>query len=148
MKAVPLEGLTLIFSLSSWPLLASRCSTWLAWSHSVPHILSILLISVTGACVTLIWRLLINVAGLFWTMFWTSPYSPPEHVGSSDVFLCLSLECVNPLGLVLQIAHRPLLQLQRLYCTSHCHHRVGWRAVPNAELLRMVCEGPRLHPPN
>ena len=91
----------------------------------------------------------------FGPRFWTSLHSPLEPMRTCGFFLHTSLECVNPLRLVLQLTPRHLPQLWRLYFRyTHTYTRAHTHAPPpscmlchsKGRLLRKVCDGPSLCP--
>lgn len=96
--AVALGLLTLIYLVSSWALLVLSHSSHLSWSQDNTCLLSILLISITDACIPSILRFLINVAGIWGAQVLNTSIFPTRAMGTSGFFLHQSLEHVNPWG--------------------------------------------------
>lgn len=70
----------------------------LSWSQHNTCLLSILLISITDACIPLILRFLINVVGILGAQVLNTSIFPTRARVTSGFFLHQSLEYVNPWG--------------------------------------------------
>lgn len=147
--AVALGLLTQIYLLSSWALLVLSHSFHLSWSQDNTRLLSSLLIPITDAYIPLIFEISDQCCRYFGGLGSEHLHIPYQSHGDFWFLSPPITRACEPLGLVLQPTHRYLSQIWRLYFipTPSCHH-FGCCAIPNAELLRQVCDGHSLCPGN